>query len=652
MSSRFATFFMFVTLACLTSIVSGQSVYYPAASVQPHPAGYPQTNLAGGWNAGSPTGIATSPQRLPQASVPNAMVAGYAPGVSQQFSAQPGYYHPATRPASQHWSNTGTWVAPPARPTTGYFSPLSAPAPRPNYFPVSNSNGGPTAGPPLAHVQPNPGHGGGPAVAPEGSVLNQTAPAPYRQEMQNQGPVAPYDGSFMAGGTYYSESATPGMYGTSGACGMSTNTMAGYGVGNARFGYGNIGCTSPWFIGFGGLAMTRDNENHYLFSYDSANESLQLTNARNANFDWAGGLEVNFGRMFNCGQNAVEAVYWGLFPSDGVTTTTDGDVVGNLNGILNWDQLNYGLDPLLAPRTADEFVNNSTMHMVQRQSEIHNIEVNLLTFLQGGYGAGGAYGMYGGACGKGGCGGAACGNAACGGTSSCKGGASCGGASHGGGCGGTSRGGYAGRTTSLAGLGYGGALGGYGVCGSRWSHDWLVGVRFFSFRDHLLFGAEETGGNGAFGDEDDEIYYNIDITNHLVGAQLGFSGAYAVSCQCSLDYGVKLGLFGNQISHTSEIGGSQGVATINNGPNAGLDFFVQNTKKDVAFLGEANLGVSWRFGNCWSAKVGYRAVAVTGVALPTNQIYHDLRGIQDVRWVDSNGSLILHGGYARAEYRF
>ena len=46
------------------------------------------------------------------------------------------------------------------------------------------------------------------------------------------------------------------------------------------------------------------------------------------------------------------------------------------------------------------------------------------------------------------------------------------------------------------------------------------------------------------------------------------------------------------------------------------------------------------------------SVAVTGIAHPTDQIYHDLRGIQDVRWIGSNGSLVLHGGYARAEYRY
>lgn len=437
----------------------------------------------------------------------------------------------------------------------------------------------------------------------------------------------------MAGGAnYYGGQATPGMYG------VVADSQWGYGYGkagcgNTPYGLGTAGCSSPWFFGFGGLLMARDNENHYLFSYDDANESIQLTDARDANFNSAAGFEVSFGRTFNCGRNGIQAVYWGLFPTDGVTTTTSSDTSGNLNGILNWDQLNYGLDPiLLTPWTADEFTNNSTAHMVRRQNEIHNVEVNLLTFLGGRCGAAG-----------GGCGGGGCGGGGCGGGGGCS---ACGGAA--GGLGG----GFVGPGPSLAGLGHGGGGGWYGAGASRWSHDWLVGLRIFRFRDNLLFGAESASGNGVFQHEDDEIYYNIDITNNLVGVQLGCSGAYAMTCRCALDYGIKFGLFGNQISHTSQIGGSQGVATINNGPNAGVDFFVQNTKNAAAFLGEANLGVSWKFGNCWNVGIGYRAVAVTGVAHPTNQIYHDLRGIQDVRWIDSNGSLILHGGYARAEFRF
>ena len=40
------------------------------------------------------------------------------------------------------------------------------------------------------------------------------------------------------------------------------------------------------------------------------------------------------------------------------------------------------------------------------------------------------------------------------------------------------------------------------------------------------------------------------------------------------------------------------------------------------------------------------------MALPTNQIYSDLRGINDVEEIESNGHVLVHGGYAGVEYGF
>ena len=150
-----------------------------------------------------------------------------------------------------------------------------------------------------------------------------------------------------------------------------------------------------------------------------------------------------------------------------------------------------------------------------------------------------------------------------------------------------------------------------------------------------------------------EIFYNIDITNDLVGFQVGGQARYWLSCNWTFDAGLKMGVYGNRISHRSEIGGNLGVATINGGgPTSGQDFFVDNLKNDVALLSELNLGMTYCLGGHWKLLAGYRAVAATGVALPSNQIWHDLRGINDVAIIDSNGSLILHGGYLGAEFSF
>jgi hypothetical protein len=120
----------------------------------------------------------------------------------------------------------------------------------------------------------------------------------------------------------------------------------------------------------------------------------------------------------------------------------------------------------------------------------------------------------------------------------------------------------------------------------------------------------------------------------------------------SLNGGTKVGFFGNHISHSSRIGGAAGTAVINNGPNAGLEFLVDNTKDDVAFLTEVFFGAGYAISNRWSASAGYRAVAVTGLALPTDQIYPDLRGINDLYTVESQSSVILHGAYFGAQFTY
>lgn len=194
-------------------------------------------------------------------------------------------------------------------------------------------------------------------------------------------------------------------------------------------------------------------------------------------------------------------------------------------------------------------------------------------------------------------------------------------------------------------------LGGYGV-GSYGPLNYrlLAGVRYFKFRDRLLFAADTV--DRVLTGAPEEVYYDIDVDNNLIGFQIGGQGEFCATDRLTLDLGTKLGLFGNRIDHFSRIGGAAGTAVINNGPNLGRQFLVDNGKNDVAFLAEVNLGGRYCVTDCWTLTGGYRAVAITGVALPENQIYPDLRGIQDVELVDSNGSLILHGAYFGAEYNY
>lgn len=178
----------------------------------------------------------------------------------------------------------------------------------------------------------------------------------------------------------------------------------------------------------------------------------------------------------------------------------------------------------------------------------------------------------------------------------------------------------------------------------------LAGFRYFRFHDRLTFRAD--ANDTGFSGEVDEVFYDINLVNNLLGFQIGGVGSYCVGQRWSFNGGAKVGLFANHIEHTSQIGGTAGTAVINNGPNAGRAFFVDNSKNDTSFIAEIFAGVGYSITPNWTASFGYRALAITGLALPTDQIFPDLRGINDVETIESQSSVILHGAFIGAQYCF
>jgi hypothetical protein len=419
---------------------------------------------------------------------------------------------------------------------------------------------------------------------------------------------APYGGGVYGGGIYGAAPNGPGVNGYNGQVGSPSAGMGmGYGVqgqgmgygaygqgmGNGAYGQGmgsaqGYGCgagqaglqpfagsdsscgtcqyigPSRWYVGAYGLMLARDTQEHFTFSFDDANEAVQFTDAKDADVGFGGGYAAVVGHYFNCGCNAVEAVYWGWFPEDASTLTFFNQAAGNLNGIFNWNSLTYnGL-------TMDNFVNNAGVHGLFRENEAHNFEINVLSFS--------------------------------------------------------------------------------GDTGAPFRFTGLAGFRYFRFEDQLIFRADAS--DTAFTGEVDEVFYDIETLNRLIGFQVGGVGTYCIGPRLSLNGGTKLGIFGNHISHTSHIGGPAGTAVINNGPNAGREFYISNSKNEVSFLGEVFVGFGYSITPRWTASAGYRALAITGLALPTDQIYPDLRGINDLETIESQSSLILHGAYFGAQYCF
>jgi len=345
-------------------------------------------------------------------------------------------------------------------------------------------------------------------------------------------------------------------------------------------GYG-VTC-SPWFASASALVFDRDDANEIWLSYDDNDIASRILGTRAAQMDWSGGGEITFGRYFNCGMNAVEVVYWGIYSDAQTVTVLGADMVGNLDTALNYNSVAY--DNGGGASAVNDWYDDSQVHRLRRDYEFHNVELNLL--------------------------GSAC-------------------------------------AIPLRGA--------YGGCGSSLQMSWVAGVRFFKFDEDFQFATDDT--NATFTGEVDELYHNIDVENNLVGLQLGARGEYFFNERLSLFSGVKFGIYGNYMeNHQSIVGGTGTYAFIDNAasPYDGLDYNFHGDKSRVSFLGELDLGLRYQATCNWSIRAGWRAMAVSGVALSINQFpgnmnFEDAVGASDV---ESNGDLILHGGYLGAEFNY
>lgn len=166
---------------------------------------------------------------------------------------------------------------------------------------------------------------------------------------------------------------------------------------------------------------------------------------------------------------------------------------------------------------------------------------------------------------------------------------------------------------------------------------WLAGVRWFRFDESLLYSAV-AGASTPTGS--DTAYMDFDCTNDLVGVQLGARCDWYLTQRFSLFVTPKFGFYGNYIQTQNQV---------YNGDGSYLYNFSQDTT-GVSFLGEIDLGASYQFAQNWRAFIGYKAIAVTGVALSDNQIPHYLAAADELQQIDNSGSLIVHGGFAGLEF--
>ena len=182
-------------------------------------------------------------------------------------------------------------------------------------------------------------------------------------------------------------------------------------------------------------------------------------------------------------------------------------------------------------------------------------------------------------------------------------------------------------------------------------YELLAGFRYFEFNETLQYTASID--NTVYPLVPSDFFYNLHAENRLLGMQLGARNEVGLGPKLRLFSAVKGGVFNNDIHTLQNLTDANGeIAQVNFGTAAGRPFSYSDDKNDVAFLGELDLGVLYQLSCRARIRVGYRALGVSGVALAADQMPYDYSDPDELLRANSNGSLLLHGGYYGLEFCF
>ena len=190
-------------------------------------------------------------------------------------------------------------------------------------------------------------------------------------------------------------------------------------------------------------------------------------------------------------------------------------------------------------------------------------------------------------------------------------------------------------------------------CGRPWDFSCSAGVRFFRFEENLKFGSLEDGCIWGQQGGIREAYLDDNIENNLLGVQFGCDARYNGWGNLGFFLSPKFGIYNNRIEHKFQAYRGDGTVANPTVASGVTDSYPVESSTDVfSFLTEVDVGVDWQISQRWSARVGYRVMAVTGVGLADNQIPTYIVDIPEIRDIDHNGNLLLHGAFAGVTYNY
>lgn len=182
--------------------------------------------------------------------------------------------------------------------------------------------------------------------------------------------------------------------------------------------------------------------------------------------------------------------------------------------------------------------------------------------------------------------------------------------------------------------------------GKQVNYELLSGFRWFQFDETLRYSAF-----GNFGGYPTDLNYEIDVENTLLGLQFGGRTETCLAQRWRLAFSTKVGIFNNHVTARQRMYDENGINPfINTGIYTNTPYDFESEQDRFSMLGELDLGLIYQFSGCARATIGYRALGISGVALAPDQIPYDFSNVREIERVNTNGDLILHGGYAGLEW--
>ena len=183
------------------------------------------------------------------------------------------------------------------------------------------------------------------------------------------------------------------------------------------------------------------------------------------------------------------------------------------------------------------------------------------------------------------------------------------------------------------------------------SFERLVGFRYLQFDESLEF-AGVSSTNATI-----RSALNSSVQNSLFGFQVGRRAEWQVGNRAAFTLGGKLGLFNNRAQTNIVSANQQADLTfsrpvISSGTNTNAEFEFGDRKDDLSLLGEFELGMVYQIRQRMRLRFGYRVLGVSDIADPEQNIPANFTNTTELQSANTDGDLVLRGGYIGAEISF